>query len=211
MYYTFNKDSLLFEHSSKLKEYKILNISFLILLLISLMSLTSLQNNISKLEGQLKEKERIIEIMRTPIREDYYLEDLKNNLFLIFSSAEKEEFKSKEERFNKLALKYKDKLSKAHIPATLVWYIGFKESRYDYKAKNPNSTATGMFGFIDETWDTMCKRKGVPVKDKYNEEKQVEILIEYLNYQYGINNNWHTVMKKYHGGSLQYQFNFLIK
>jgi hypothetical protein len=175
------------------------------------MSLNSMHNSVKDLENQLKEKERIITIMKTPIREDHYVNDLKENILLILSQKEKQEFRGKEERFSELALKYKDEISKAHIPATLVWYIGFKESRFNFKAKNPNSTATGMFGFIDSTWNTMCKRKGVPVKDKYNEEKQVEILIEYLNYQYDINNNWHTVMKKYHGGSLQYQFNFLIK
>ena len=57
----------------------------------------------------------------------------------------------------------------------------------------------------------MCKLKGISPEGRYNKDKQVEVLITYLNYLYNRHGDWKTVMKAYHGGSLQYPFNFLVK
>ena len=94
---------------------------------------------------------------------------------------------------------------------SLVVWIAYKESRFDVKAKNPTSSACGLFGFVDGTWNEMCKLKGVGTEGRFNEDKQVDVLITYLNYLYNREKDWYKVMKAYGGNKIQYPFKFLIK
>lgn len=96
---------------------------------------------------------------------------------------------------------------------TLVVWIAFKESTFNVEAKNKKkgSTACGLFGFIDSTWNEMCKLKGVSTQGRFDEHKQVDILITYLNYQYNKHGSWYKVMRAYGGGNLQYPLTFLLK
>ena len=142
--------------------------------------------------------------IKQPIREDTYVEDLYKNIGFKLNA-------SQYERFSELALKYKDDVAEAKIPATLVWYVAFKESRFDVKATNDTSSASGMFQFIDVTWNTICKLSGEKRTGRFDEEKQVRIMLKYLNYLYGKYGSWDKSMEEYHGGVYQYPVNFLFK
>ena len=49
-------------------------------------------------------------------------------------------------------------MAKAYgVSQYLALELGFIESRYDPSARNPSSTATGLFQFIDSTWDYYCE------------------------------------------------------
>ncbi|MDI6788486.1 MAG: transglycosylase SLT domain-containing protein [Planctomycetota bacterium] len=44
------------------------------------------------------------------------------------------------------------------------------ESNFDPKAKNPNSSASGLFQFVKKTWDWTIKEMGQPTWDVFNPE-----------------------------------------
>ena len=57
------------------------------------------------------------------------------------------------------------------------------ESRFDRYAENPESTATGVFQYLEGTWIEGVKRTGKDweLADRYNPEKATEMTIYWIN------------------------------
>ena len=204
MLYKFNNESLLFERTYKLLKYKVITTVLLLALGGTLISAMKLVTEKEHLEKVVKQKEKRIALIKAPLREETYVEDLKKNIGFDLTAEQYATFKN-------LSLKYRNKIEEAKIPATLVWWVSYKESRFDVGAKNKHSTAKGQFQFLEGTWNEMCKLKGTSKRGRFNEEKQVDIMITYLNYLYNKYGNWEQVMKEYHGGNYQYPITFLLK
>jgi hypothetical protein len=170
----------------------------------TLVSAVQFKSEIGEKEKIIREKENRIKQISSPLREEYYVEDLIQAIGHNFTEKEKLQVED-------LALKHREKIEKAKVPMSLVVWIAYKESRFDTKAKNSTSSACGLFGFVDGTWNEMCKLKGVGTEGRFNEDKQVDILITYLNYLYNKHGDWKTVMKAYGGNKLHYPFHFLVK
>ena len=138
-----------------------------------------------------------------------YLENFKKDSNVEYSIFRKSiniqlsEFKEKKLRH--LYFKYKQLISNHNIPANLVWYIAIKESNLDVNAKNPKSSATGLFQFINSTWKEMCKRSGMDISGRFNEEKQVKVMLTYLDFLYNKYGNWKDVHKEYVGNVIMYK------
>jgi hypothetical protein len=138
-----------------------------------------------------------------------YLENFKKDSNVEYSIFRKSinvqlsEFKEKKLRH--LYFKYKQLISNHNIPANLVWYIAIKESNLDVNAKNPKSSATGLFQFINSTWKEMCKRGGMDISGRFNEEKQVKVMLTYLDFLYNKYGNWKDVHKEYVGNVIMYK------
>jgi hypothetical protein len=138
-----------------------------------------------------------------------YLENFKKDSNVEYSIFRKSiniqlsEFKEKKLRH--LYFKYKQIISNHNIPANLVWYIAIKESNLDVNAKNPKSSATGLFQFINSTWKEMCKRGGMDISGRFNEEKQVKVMLFYLDFLYNKYGNWKDVHKEYVGNVIMYK------
>lgn len=204
MVYKYNKEKLLFEKTYKLLKYKIFTFILLIALAGTLISSVKLKNNSDELKEIIKQKEQRIALIKQPLREETYIKDLYKNIGFKLNDEQAE-------KFERLALKYRDQIEEAKVPATLVWWIAFKESRFNPEATNGESSAKGQFQFLDGTWNAMCKLKGVGRGGRFNEEKQVEILLTYLNYLYRKHGDWGKSMHEYHGGEYQYPMSFLFK
>jgi hypothetical protein len=204
MVYKFNNERLVFERTYKVVKYKAISTVLLLALGGTLVSSMKLNTEKEYLEKVVKQREKRIALIKQPLREETYVEDLSKSIGF---SLTKDQY----ETFEKLALRYRDKLEEAKIPATLVWWVSYKESRFDVDAKSKSSTAKGQFQFLDGTWNEMCKLKGTSKRGRFNEEKQVDIMITYLNYLYNKYGNWEQVMKEYHGGNYQYPVTFLLK
>lgn len=204
MIYKYNKEKLLFEKTYKLLKYKIVSFILLTCLAGTLISAISLRNKTEELKEIILNKEKRISLIKQPLREETYVQDLYKNIGFKLTPKE---YKT----FERLSLKYKNKIEDAKVPATLVWWISYKESRFNIEASNNESSAKGQFQFLDGTWDTICKLKGVNKQGRFNEEKQVDILLGYLNYLYNKYGNWSDCMKEYHGGEYQYPVTFLFK
>lgn len=201
--FKYNSETLDFEVVNTVK-YKVYFVGSLLLFFILLSSFISAKKEISEKDGLIKQKDNRINQIETPLRKDFYIEDLLSAIGHKFSVKETEQI-------GDIAYRYKDKVEEAKIPMTLLVWIAYKESRFDSKSKNPNSSACGLFGFVDGTWNEMCKLRGFSTSGRFNEDKQVDVLITYLNYLYEKHGDWRVVMKKYHGGALQYPFKFLVK
>jgi hypothetical protein len=138
-----------------------------------------------------------------------YLENFKKDSNVEYSIFRKSiniqlsEFKEKKLRH--LYFKYKQLINNHNIPANLVWYIAIKESNLDVNAKNPKSSATGLFQFINSTWKEMCKRGGMDISGRFNEEKQVKVMLFYLDFLYNKYGNWRDVHKEYVGNVIMYK------
>jgi hypothetical protein len=138
-----------------------------------------------------------------------YLENFKKDSNVEYSIFRKSiniqlsEFKEKKLRY--LYFKYKQLISNHNIPANLIWYIAIKESNLDVNAKNPKSSATGLFQFINSTWKEMCKRGGMDISGRFNEEKQVKVMLTYLDFLYNKYGNWKDVHKEYVGNVIMYK------
>jgi hypothetical protein len=202
--FRFNDEKLVFEKTNKLLKYRLIVTLLIVCVALLTMSVVKYRNDVAIKEMKIAEKERRISEITTPLREESYIEDLVNAIGHNFTKTEILQIED-------IAFKYKDKVEEAQVPMTLVIWIAYKESRFDHTEKNPNSSACGLFGFIDSTWNSMCKLKGTSTIGRFNRDKQVDVLLTYLNYLYGKHKDWKTVMKMYHGGSLQYPFKFLIK
>jgi hypothetical protein len=134
-----------------------------------------------------------------------FLKELKENMKCNLSREENREL-------NRLAIKYRSLIDSNHIPHALVWRVSFKESRFNIKAVNKQgSSAKGLFGFINSTWNAMCKRAGMHNGGRFDERKQLLVMIEYLNYLYSKHGNWNSAMREYHGGKFLYPVSFLFK
>lgn len=202
--FRFNSEKLAFEKTNKLLKYRLIVTLLIACIGLLTMSVVKFRKDVIEKELTIAEKEKRIKEMTTPLRDDHYIEDLVSAIGHKFTKNEILQIED-------IAFKYRDKIEEARVPMTLVIWIAYKESRFDHTAKNPNSSACGLFGFIDGTWNSMCKLKGMSPIGRFNRDKQVEVLLTYLNYLYNKHKDWETVMKMYHGGSLQYPFKFLLK
>lgn len=54
--------------------------------------------------------------------------------------------------------------------------IGYCESRFDPEAQNPNSTAKGIYQFLDSTWANYCQ--GDPLNQEDNIKCGVKLISE---------------------------------
>lgn len=209
--YRYNSEKLLFETTDVLFKYKIIVSCLVIFLTVLLSSFYAEKIETERLKEKIKKKEQIIalkqsriEEIKTPLREETYIEDLYKAIG--FKLTDKEY-----KRFSYLALKYRDQIEEAHIPATLIFWIFYKESGFNVKAKNNTSTAKGMGQMLDGTWKMTCKMAGESTKGRFNEEKQVRMTLVYLNYLYNKYGNWKGAMSEYHGGVYHYPISFLFK
>lgn len=209
--FRFNEDKLAFEKTNILIKHKLL--IGVLLLSIFLLSFSvikikieskELQQEISIRDSTIVAKNNRIAFIKEPIREDNYVEDLYKNIGF---KLNKEQYK----RFSYLATKYRNDIEEAHVPATLVWWVAFKESRFNINAQNSESTAKGMFQFLNGTWNTICKMEATDKGGRFNEEKQVKVMLAYLNYLYNKHGSWSKSMVEYHGGEYQYPITFLFK
>lgn len=202
--YKFNKDSLLFEKTNKLLKYKIIT-STLVIIILFLCSFSAEKIIKEKhLYTTINNKDKKIKQIITPIREETYVEDLYKTIGFNLSEEDYS-------RFSELSIKYRDEIEKAKIPASLVWWIAYKESGFDINEKNLKSSAKGMFQFLDGTWNACCKMAGETVQGRYNEDKQIRIMLVYLNYLYNKHKDWKKSVSEYHGGKYHYPVNFLLK
>ena len=202
--YKYDSDNLVYIRTNKLLKYRfIVGVLVLSVFLLSFVTAKT-KMEIAEKENIIKQKENRIKEITTPLREDVYIEDLIQAIGHNFTEKEKLQVED-------LALTYKEKLEKAKIPMSLMIWIAYKESRFDHKAQNTESTAKGLFQFVDGTWEEMCKLKGVSTEGRFNKDKQVDILITYLNYLYSKHGDWYKVMKAYGGNKIHYPYNFLVK
>jgi len=202
--FKFNTEKLVFEKTNKLLKYRLIVTILLISFGATLISAMKLKTEVHNKEQIIRQKEQRIKVVNQPLREETYVEDLYKNIGFKLT---KEQYK----KFEVLSLKYRNKIEEAKVPATLVWWIAYKESRFNSDARSESSTAKGMYQFLDGTWNTMCKLKGINTNNRFNEEKQVDILLTYLNYFYNKEKDWSKVMHHYHGGDYQYPILFLFK
>ena len=206
--YKYNGDSLVFEKTYKLLKYKIFSVILFLLFSLTLISAigfrSKLETETQNLKKIIENMEKRIELIEEPLRDETYVEDLYRGIGFRLTPDQYE-------TFERLALKYRRKIEEAKVPATLVWWVSYKESRFDIEASNKSSSAKGQFQFIDVTWNTMCKLRGVGRGGRFNEEKQVDIMLTYLNYLYNKHGNWNKSMEEYHGGVYQYPISFLFK
>ncbi len=202
--FKYDSESLVYRKTNKLLKYRVIVIILFLLFTISLMSLIRYGMIIGEKEQIIREKEQRINLINMPLRTEYYVSDIVQSIGHDFTKKEILQIED-------LSLRHRTKIDNAKVPMTLVIWIAYKESRFQPKSKNPNSSACGLFGFIDGTWNEMCKLRGVGTEGRFDEDKQVDILITYLNYLYNKHGDWHKVMKAYHGGKLQYPFNFIVK
>lgn len=71
--------------------------------------------------------------------------------------------------------------------------VAHAESCFDPKAKNPKSTAGGIFQYIDGTWKGYCEG------DKYNEDDNIQCATKMLAEKDGID-HWEASRKEGCGG-----------
>lgn len=202
--YIFNKEELDFEVTNILIKYKVFLTILLILFGATLTSVVSFKHEIAEKERIIKEKEERIRLVKEPLRKEYYIQDLYS---AIGFKLNKKQFKT----FSELALKYRSQIEEAKVPATLVWYIAYKESRFESNVKNSESSAHGFFQIVNGTWKEMCKLKGYDLGGRNNEQKQVTVVLDYLNYLYNKRGSWEEVSKDYQGGKINYNVGFLFK
>jgi len=209
--YKFNENKLLFEKTNILFKYKI--VIGVLLLSVFILSFSAIKTTVRKeeLKEVISKKDSLIQIknnrikaIKEPLREETYVEDLYKNIGFKLT---KEQYK----RFSYLALKYKTQIEEAKVPATLVWWTSYKESRFDINAKSTESTACGQFQFLKGTWEDVCKMEGFSKEGRFKEEKQVTVMLAYLNYLYRKYGSWERGMVEYHGGEYQYPIKFLFK
>ena len=196
-----------------MKKYTILKYRVLTTVLVSLTLFTVfsfvpenklLQEDILLKEQIIKEKEEEILKAKAKIKTENYVENITNKIGHKFTKSEIRQI----EEFTDT---YREVIEEARIPMSLVIWIAYKESNFNHLAKNPKSSASGLFGFIDGTWNSMAKIGGVSNSGRYDKDKQVKMLTIYLNYLYRQKKDWKATMVMYHGGQLQYSVKFLDK
>lgn len=209
--YKFNEDNLLFEETNILFKYKVvIGVLILSVFLLSFSAIKTivkkeeLKEVISKKDSLIQVKNNRIKQIKEPLREDCYVEDLYK---AIGFKLTKEQYK----RFSELALKYKSQIEEAHVPATMIWYVAYKESRFNVNAKNTESSSRGIFQFISSTWNSMCKLAGENTDGRFDEEKQVRIMLVYVNYLYNRYHSWEKVCSAFRGFEPHYNTKFLFK
>ena len=204
MLYKYDKENLVFKKTYKLIKYKVIVAVISISLAGTLISAIKLKTEVIEKEQIIKQKEERIKTIKQPLREETYVEDLYKNIGFTLTNEQYT-------RFSELALKYRSQIEEAKVPATLVWWVAYKESRFNVKAENDSSTAKGLYQFLDGTWGSMCKLNGENIDGRFNEEKQVRIMLVYVNYLYNRYQSWEKVMSAYRGFQPHYKTRFLFK
>ena len=202
--FKYDSENLVYRRTNKILKYRIIVAVLFISFGATLVSAVKFKSEIGEKEKIIKEKENIIKQINTPLREDTYVEDLYK---AIGFKLTEDEF----ERFSFLALKYRNQIEEAKVPATLVFWVFYKESRFNVKAENNSSTAKGLGQMLDGTWNEMCKMKGYSIDGRFNEQKQVTVTLDYLNYLYERYGIWDKSMEAYAGFKYHYPVNFLLK
>ena len=202
--FKYDSENLVYRRTNKTLKYRIIVAVLFISFGATLVSTVKFKSEIGEKEKIIKEKENIIKQINTPLREETYVEDLYR---AIGFKLTKEQY----ERFSFLALKYRNQIEEAKVPATLVFWVFYKESRFNVKAENNNSTAKGLGQMLDGTWNEMCKMKGYSIDGRFNEQKQVTVTLDYLNYLYERYGSWDKTMEAYAGFKYHYPVNFLLK
>lgn len=64
------------------------------------------------------------------------------------------------------------------VDRQLAYDLAWFESRFNPNAENPNSTATGIYQFIDGTWRDICQPKGY--EDVFNYKENISCAMEIL-------------------------------
>ena len=196
-----------------MKKYTILKYRVLTTVLVSLTLFTVfsfvpenklLQEDILLKEQIIKEKEEEILKAKVKIKTENYVENITNKIGHKFT-------KSEIRQIEEFTDSYREVVEEARIPMSLVIWIAYKESNFNHLAKNPKSSASGLFGFIDGTWNSMAKIGGVSNSGRYDKDKQVKMLTIYLNYLYRKEKDWKAVLVAFSGGELQYSVKFLDK
>lgn len=196
-----------------MKKYTILKYRVLTTVLVSLTLFTVfsfvpenklLQEDILLKEQIIKEKEEEILKAKAKIKTENYVENITNKIGHKFT-------KSEIRQIEEFTGTYREDIEEARIPMSLVVWIAYKESNFNHLAKNPKSSASGLFGFIDGTWNSMAKIGGVSNSGRYDKDKQVKMLTIYLNHLYRQKKDWKAVVMAYHGNKLQYSVKFLDK
>ncbi len=181
--FKYDSENLVYRRTNKTLKYRIIVAVLFISFGATLVSAVKFKYEIGEKEKIIKEKENRIKQINTPLREEYYVEDLYK---AIGFKLTKEQY----ERFSFLALKYRNQIEEAKVPATLVFWVFYKESRFNVKAENNSSTAKGLGQMLDGTWNEMCKMKGYSIDGRFNEQKQVTVTLDYLNYLYERYGSW---------------------
>ena len=202
--YKYNEDKLMFEKTYKVLKYKFITVLLLSTLCFICISAIKLKTEKEELKLKVLKKEQRIKAIKQPLREETYVKDL---VEAIGFKLTEDEF----ERFSFLALKYRNQIEEAKVPATLVFWVFYKESRFNVKAENNSSTAKGLGQMLDGTWNEMCKMKGYSIDGRFNEQKQVTVTLDYLNYLYERYGSWGKSMEAYAGFKYHYPVNFLLK
>lgn len=202
--FKYDSENLVYKKTNKILKYRVIVAVLFISFGATLVSAVQFKSEIGEKEKIIKEKENRIKQIKTPLREETYVEDLYK---AIGFKLTEDEF----ERFSFLALKYRNQIEEAKIPATLVFWVFYKESRFNVKAENNNSTAKGLGQMLDGTWNEMCKMKGYSINGRFNEQKQVTVTLDYLNYLYERYGSWDKSMEAYAGFKYHYPVNFLLK
>jgi hypothetical protein len=204
--YTFNHEKLEWELDIvKQEKYNLffratIGSIILIIILITHYKLDAQQQD-NIIDSQLKE----ISTLKTNV---FYLETKSQNSATEYSDFRKSLpitlTQDQEKRLHYLYFKYKHVIELHHVPANLVWYIAFKESNFKTTVQNNNSSAKGMFQFIDLTWNNMCKRGGLNTSGRNHEDKQVKVMCIYLDYLFDKYHDWKKVHEEYCGGVINY-------
>ena len=202
--FKYDSENLVYIRTNKTLKYRIIVAVLFISFGATLVSAVKFKSEIGEKEKIIKEKENRIKQINTPLREETYVEDLYK---AIGFKLTEDEF----ERFSFLALKYRNQIEEAKVPATLVFWVFYKESRFNVKAENNSSTAKGLGQMLDGTWNEMCKMKGYSIDGRFNEQKQVTVTLDYLNYLYERYGSWDKTMEAYAGFKYHYPVNFLLK
>ena len=209
--FKYNSEKLAFQQTNILLKYKLIIGSLLLSIFLLSFTMFKVTEHSEKLQMEILKKEDVIAgkinkitAINEPIRDENYVEDLKKYIGFKLTPQQYE-------RFSYLAIKYRSDIEKSKIPATLVWWTAYKESRFDPEQKNETSTAKGMFQFLDGTWNAICKMNGYSKDGRFQEEKQVKVMLAYLNYLYNKHGSWNKAMVEYHGGEYQYPIKFLFK
>lgn len=202
--YRYDSENLVYVKTNKLLKYKI--IVAVLFLSVTFLSFVTAKSHleIAEKENIIKQKENRIKEITAPLREETYVQDLYK---AIGFKLTKEQYN----RFSQLALKYKNQIEEAKVPATLVWWTAYKESRFNVNAENETSSAKGMYQFLTGTWNEICKMKGYNLDGRFNEQKQVTVMLDYMNYLYDKHGSWEKSVEEYHGGEYQYPVLFLMK
>ena len=203
----YNKDILQFEvDEQKQFQYNFFKKTTIGVIISFLVIVLYFNSEAQKHKDTIKYQEAKIKDLNLKIS---YLENFKKDSNIEYSIFRKSinvqlsEFKEKKLRY--LYFKYKQLINNHNIPANLIWYIAIKESNLDVNAKNPKSSATGLFQFINSTWKEMCKRGGMDISGRFNEEKQVKVMLFYLDFLYNKYGNWRDVHKEYVGNVIMYK------